>query len=80
LEEQNPDFFKSYNIRLMVKEQIAKFNFLVNQQSMMMKKNEKNSNEIINIENSLNSQKIEETEDFEKEFNFTQSLFDSSNY
>lgn len=38
LEEQNPDFFKAYNIRLKVKDQITNFNFLISQQAVLMQK------------------------------------------
>jgi len=36
LESLNPEFFRSYNIRLKIKEQIAVFNFLVQQQQQLM--------------------------------------------
>jgi uncharacterized protein (TIGR01589 family) len=32
LEEQNPDFFRMYSIRLKLKEQIVMFNYLLEQQ------------------------------------------------
>ncbi|KAL6750056.1 hypothetical protein V8C86DRAFT_1835285 [Haematococcus lacustris] len=38
LEEQNPDFFEAYHLRLRVKEQVVMFNFLVDQQIQMMQK------------------------------------------
>lgn len=38
LEEQNPEFFQAYNIRLRIKEQISAFNFLVSQQANLMQK------------------------------------------
>jgi hypothetical protein len=38
LEEENYDFFKSYNIRMRVKEQIIAFNYLVSQQAQVMQK------------------------------------------
>jgi len=36
LEEQNPEFFKAYNLKLLIKEQITAFNFLVSQQAQIM--------------------------------------------
>eukprot|EP00798_Chlamydomonas_sp_ICE-L_P009137 gene9137-16260_t len=36
LEEQNPDFFKAYYLRLQVKDQIVMFNYLLEQQVMMV--------------------------------------------
>ncbi|CAM9691431.1 unnamed protein product, partial [Heterosigma akashiwo] len=36
LEEQNPDFFYAYNIRLRVKDQIVAFNYLVDQQVALL--------------------------------------------
>lgn len=36
LEEQNPLFFRAYNIRLRIKEQIAAFNYLVSQQAQLV--------------------------------------------
>jgi uncharacterized protein (TIGR01589 family) len=38
LEEQNPDFFKAYHIRLRIKEQITAFNYLVSQQAQLVQK------------------------------------------
>eukprot|EP01087_Luapelamoeba_hula_P000331 TRINITY_DN10228_c0_g1_i1.p1 TRINITY_DN10228_c0_g1~~TRINITY_DN10228_c0_g1_i1.p1 ORF type:complete len:489 (-),score=83.51 TRINITY_DN10228_c0_g1_i1:134-1600(-) len=38
LEEQNPDFFKAYHIRLRIKEQINAFNYLVSQQAQLLQK------------------------------------------
>jgi hypothetical protein len=38
LEEQNPEFFKAYHIRLRIKEQITAFNYLVSQQAQLMQK------------------------------------------
>lgn len=38
LEEQNPDFFKAYHVRLRIKEQITAFNYLVSQQAQLMQK------------------------------------------
>mmetsp|Transcript_27726 Transcript_27726/g.70653 ORF Transcript_27726/g.70653 Transcript_27726/m.70653 type:complete len:417 (-) Transcript_27726:564-1814(-) len=38
LEEQNPEFFKAYYLRLKLKEQIVMFNYLVDQQMQMMHK------------------------------------------
>jgi hypothetical protein len=38
LEETNPEFFKAYNIRLRIKEQITAFNYLVSQQAQLMQK------------------------------------------
>lgn len=38
LEEQNPDFFKAYYTRLLVKQQITKFNELLRQQVELMQK------------------------------------------
>jgi hypothetical protein len=37
LEQQNPEFFKAYNIRIKIKDQINIFNELVNDQAQMMK-------------------------------------------
>jgi len=39
LEQQNPEFFKAYNIRLRIKEQITAFNYLVSQQVQLVQKN-----------------------------------------
>eukprot|EP01102_Stenamoeba_stenopodia_P004397 TRINITY_DN14709_c0_g1_i1.p1 TRINITY_DN14709_c0_g1~~TRINITY_DN14709_c0_g1_i1.p1 ORF type:complete len:244 (-),score=34.85 TRINITY_DN14709_c0_g1_i1:71-802(-) len=39
LEQQNPEFFKAYNVRLRIKEQITAFNYLVSQQVQLMQKN-----------------------------------------
>ncbi|EFC42226.1 hypothetical protein NAEGRDRAFT_80488 [Naegleria gruberi] len=36
LEQQNPEFFKAYNTRLLIKEQISQFNQLVKEQASMM--------------------------------------------
>lgn len=36
LEEQNPLFFRAYNLRLRIKEQIAAFNYLVSQQAQLV--------------------------------------------
>jgi len=38
LEEQNPDFFLSYDIRLRLKDQIVAFNYLVEQQTRLLQK------------------------------------------
>ena len=38
LEEQNPDFFYVYNIRLRIKDQIVAFNYLVDQQLQLLQK------------------------------------------
>eukprot|EP01111_Echinosteliopsis_oligospora_P018202 TRINITY_DN8203_c0_g1_i3.p1 TRINITY_DN8203_c0_g1~~TRINITY_DN8203_c0_g1_i3.p1 ORF type:complete len:223 (-),score=56.17 TRINITY_DN8203_c0_g1_i3:213-881(-) len=38
LEEQNPEFFKAYQVRLRAKEQITAFNFLVSQQFQALEK------------------------------------------
>lgn len=54
LEEQNPEFFKAYNIRLKVKEQITNFNFLISQQAHLMQK-------------KMNTQKYEQQLKQEKE-------------
>eukprot|EP01080_Neovahlkampfia_damariscottae_P005492 gene5492-9309_t len=43
LEEQNPDFFKAYGIRLKVREQITEFNFLVSQHAVSYQKQPVNS-------------------------------------
>ncbi|KAL0478503.1 hypothetical protein AKO1_008185 [Acrasis kona] len=37
LEQQNPEFFKSYNVRIKIKDQINSFNDLVNEQAQVMK-------------------------------------------
>ena len=36
LEQQNPEFFKAYNTRLQIKEQISQFNALVKEQALVM--------------------------------------------
>lgn len=36
--ERNPDFFKAYDFRIRIKEQINAFNYLVSQQAQMMQK------------------------------------------
>ncbi|GAX85943.1 hypothetical protein CEUSTIGMA_g13359.t1 [Chlamydomonas eustigma] len=38
LEEQNPEFFRMYSMRLKLKEQIVMFNYLLEQQATMMQK------------------------------------------
>jgi len=38
LEEQNPEFFRAYHIRLRIKEQITAFNFLASQQFQALQK------------------------------------------
>lgn len=38
LEEQNPDFFYAYNIRLRIKDQIVAFNYLVDQQCQFVQR------------------------------------------
>mmetsp|Transcript_5342 Transcript_5342/g.5824 ORF Transcript_5342/g.5824 Transcript_5342/m.5824 type:complete len:125 (-) Transcript_5342:134-508(-) len=38
MEEQNPGFFKAYQLRLLVKNQIQSFNYLVSQQAQIMQK------------------------------------------
>ena len=43
LEEQNPDFFYVYNIRLRIKDQIVAFNYLVDQQLQLLQKLQVNS-------------------------------------
>lgn len=37
LEEQNSDFFYSYNVRLRLKDQVSAFNYLVSQQEKIEK-------------------------------------------
>ena len=38
LEEANPDFFLSYDVRLKLKDQIVAFNYLVEQQTRLLQK------------------------------------------
>ncbi|KAF5827115.1 hypothetical protein DUNSADRAFT_1311 [Dunaliella salina] len=38
LEDQNPDFFKAYYLRLKLKDQVIMFNYLVEQQMLMVQK------------------------------------------
>jgi hypothetical protein len=38
LERMHPEFFKSYNIRLKIKEQITAFNYLISQQAQLLQK------------------------------------------
>ncbi|KAL6051556.1 Helicase with zinc finger protein [Balamuthia mandrillaris] len=38
LEEQNPEFFKAYHMKLRVKEQITAFNYIVSQQAQLLQK------------------------------------------
>ena len=40
LEEQNPLFFRAYNVRLRIKEQIAAFNYLVSQQAQLVNRSQ----------------------------------------
>ncbi|KAL9648975.1 hypothetical protein ABK040_008355 [Willaertia magna] len=61
LEQQNPDFFKAYNIRLQIKDQITTFNQLVNDQAKLMQQqgvlvhNTVSSNTNISPNNSVSS-------------------------
>lgn len=54
LEEQNPEFFRAYNIRLQIKEQISNFNFLVNQQAYLMQK----QGVMVNTSNNIQQQRF----------------------
>ena len=38
LEEQNPDFFLAYDVRVRLKDQIVAFNYLVEQQTRLLQK------------------------------------------
>ena len=38
LEEANPDFFLSYDVRLKLKDQVVAFNYLVEQQTRLLQK------------------------------------------
>lgn len=37
LEEENPDFFRGYHLRLVLKDQIVRFNQLLEQQAELMR-------------------------------------------